>query len=199
MSSSVSVAWTGSDASGIQSYDVQYTRATWNGKPGPPVAGLTNTTATTATLTGIAQGSEYCFQVRAKDWAGNVSGWSKSRCTAIPLDDRAMSASSGWKKLSARSFYSGTAMQATSKGRTLTRKGAATGRAVLLVDEGKGYGAVDVLYNGKVVKTLSLVATRTRNQVAVTLPSIRKANTTIVVRTRSARKVLIDGLLLARV
>ncbi len=191
------VRWGGSDAgSGVGSYDVRYTRAAWNGKPGTPVPWKAGTTATSGSFTG-SPGYEYCFSVRARDHVGNVSGWSAARCTALPLDDRALAASAGWSKVTATSFYNATAMQTSSKGRTLTRTGAIAGRIALIVDEGTGFGTITIAYNGKVIKSLSLAATRTKTKIAIALPRISKA-TTVVIRTTSTKRVRIDGLLLAR-
>jgi hypothetical protein len=69
---------------------------------------------------------------------------------------------------------------------------------VLYVDKGKGFGSVGIYYNGKLVKTISLAATKTITKFAVALPAITK-KTTVVIKTTSAKKVQIDGLLLARV
>lgn len=192
------VSWTGSDANGVTSYDVRYTKAAWNTAPSAPVLWKSATAATSAAFTGTA-GNEYCFVTRARDGAGNVGAWSAARCTAIPLDDRALAASSGWKKVAASPAYGHTLMQAKASGKTLTRKGAGAGRAVLYVATGKGYGSLVVLYNGKVVKKLSLAATQTHYNVAVLLPKISKNNTTVVIKTTSAKTTQIDGLLLARV
>ena len=191
------VSWGGGDTNGLASFDVQYTKAAWNGKFGGATALKSATTATSTTFTGVP-GFEYCFSVRARDKAGNLSGYSATKCTALPLDDRALVASGGWKKLTGKAFYLGTAMQAAANGKTLTRKGAIAGRAVLYVDKGKGFGTISVLYNGKVVKKISLASTKTVTKFAVVLPKVTKA-TTIVIKTTSAKKVQIDGLLLARI
>jgi len=197
LSKSIVVAWAGADPNGVAWFDVRYTKAAWNGKAGAPVNYKLATRSTSATFTGTP-GYEYCFSVRARDQAGNTSAYSSAKCTAIPLDDRSLTASSGWKKLSSKAFYLGTSMQSTASGKTLTRKGAIAGRAVLIVDEGKGFGTINVLYNGKIVKKISLAATRTKNHVAITLPKVTRA-TTIVIKTTSTKKVQIDGLLLARI
>ena len=190
------VSWGGSDTNGVASFDVQYTKAAWNGKFGPATVLKSATTSTSATFTGVP-GYEYCFSVRAHDKAGNVSGYSATKCIALPLDDRALAASAGWKKITGKAFYLGTAMQTAAKGKTLTRKGAVAGRAVLYVDKGKGFGTLNVLYNGKVVKKISLASTKTVTKFAVVLPKITKV-TVIVIKTTAAKKVQIDGLLLAR-
>src|SRR5207248_781265 len=123
-----------------------------------------------ATFTG-ALGFEYCFSMRARDTAGNVSAFTGARCVAIPLDDRALTASAGWSRTKNSAAFNGTLSVAKAKGRTLTRTGAIAGRAALVVTKAKGFGSVDVLYNGKVVKTVSLGATRTQHQVVVGLPA----------------------------
>ncbi|MFL5757243.1 MAG: PKD domain-containing protein [Chloroflexota bacterium] len=191
------VSWGGADANGIASFDVQYSKAAWNGKFGAPTLWTSGTTATSSSFTGVP-GYEYCFSVRSQDKAGNVSGYGATKCTAIPLDDRSLAASAGWKKLTGKTFFLGTAMQAAANGKTLTRKGATAGRAVLYVDKGKGFGTITVLYNGKVVKKISLASTRLVTKFAVALPKVTKT-TTIVIKTTSAKKVQIDGLLLARI
>jgi hypothetical protein len=183
--------------SGVSSYDVAYRRAAWNTKLGSLIAWKTKTTATTLSFTG-ALGYEYCFTVRARDVAGNVSSWSAMRCAAIPLDDRSLVASAGWTKITGKLFFNGTAMHAAAAGRTLTRKGAIAGRAGLLVEKGRNYGSVVVFYNGKAVKTISLAATKTQYQVMIALPKITRG-TIIAIKTISLKVVRIDGLVLARV
>jgi hypothetical protein len=197
LAKSFAVRWAGSDGNGVSSYDVRYTKASWKSKFGAAVTWKSVTATRSATFTG-ALGYEYCFSARAHDMAGNVSRWSAAKCSAIPLDDRALAASTGWKKLTGKAFLYGTARQATAKGKTLMIKGALSGRAVLYVDKGKGFGTVKVLYNGKVVKTISLASTVRRMKVAVTLPRLTKT-TTIVIKTTSAKTVQIDALLLARI
>lgn len=198
LSKSIPVRWSATDAgSGVASYDVRYRRAAWNGGFGSYAMWKSGTTATSATLTG-SPGYEYCFSVRARDHAGNVSGWTAQKCAAIPLDDRSLSASSGWKNITGSAFYLGTARQTAKKGVTLTRKGAIAGRAVLILDRGKNFGSIAVLYNGKVVKTFSLSYTKTQTKYQLALPKITKG-TTVVIKTTSTRVVEVDGLLLARV
>lgn len=66
------VSWSGTDASGIASYDVQT-----NTDGGAWSAWLTGVTYQSATFTG-QRGHTHYFRVRAHDLAGNVSGWSSS-------------------------------------------------------------------------------------------------------------------------
>jgi hypothetical protein len=50
------------------------------------------------------QGGDYCFAVRAVDNAGNTSPWTTPRCTARPLDDRALSVGAGWARGTGSSY-----------------------------------------------------------------------------------------------
>jgi spore germination protein YaaH len=68
-SESFTVAWTGSDESGIRDYDVQVSI-----HGGPWLDWLTATTATSAQYTGTG-GYGFAFRARARDTHGNASAW----------------------------------------------------------------------------------------------------------------------------
>jgi hypothetical protein len=197
LTKSFTVRWTGSDDTGVTSFDVRDRKAAWNTSFGSRTTWKSGVTTTSATFTG-SPGHEYCFSVRARDEAGNISGWSHERCAALPLDDRALARSSGWSSINGSAFYNATATQTARKGKTLTRTGATGGRAALVVDTGKDYGTVKVLYDGVIVKTKVLDTSTTRTRVVVPLPDLKK-RTKIVIRTTKSKRVRIDGLLLARI
>jgi hypothetical protein len=189
------VRWAGSDAgSGIASYDVHYTSARWDNRTGAAVAWRSAVTARSARFVGTP-GSEYCFTARARDSAGNLSGWSRSRCTALPLDDRSLTRSAGWSRLKGRHFYRHTALEATRRGVTLTATGVSPGKVALLVDRGRHYGRVAVRYGGHTVATVRL-AGKPRDAVAVRLPDVT-VPTKITITTTSGKRVRIDGLWIA--
>jgi len=200
LSRRIVVAWSGRDGagSGVASYDVRLAQASWNGRLSRPVVWKRGLSTTSAALTG-STGTEYCFSVRARDRAGNVSGWSRRTCTTLPLDDRALRASPGWQRTLGDRYYGGTISAAARQGRTLIRTSAPRGRAALVVTRGPGFGTLSVRYNGRTVKTISLSAASRRDRVVVALPALTAAKTTIVIRTTSGRRVLVDGLMLARV
>ena len=78
---SISVSWNGNDAkTGIWSFDVQYNKGTgWqNWQMG--------TTSTSATLNGAQCFTTYSFIVRARDFAGNLGGYSGVVSTYIACD-----------------------------------------------------------------------------------------------------------------
>ena len=72
------VAWTGADASGVASYDVQVAIA-----GGPWTDWLTGTSATSEVWLG-ADGLGYAFRVRATDTGGNTSDWSTTDARTAP-------------------------------------------------------------------------------------------------------------------
>jgi hypothetical protein len=199
LTSSTVVSWRGSDNVGVASFDVRYRKAAWNGQLGGFIA-PSSLQATTAhsTVVALAAGSLYCFSVRARDAAGNVSGFGAQRCTARPLDDRALEASGKWAKTKGKVYYSGTVSASKAKGATLTRKGALAGRMALVASTGKGFGKVGVLYNAKLVKTVNLSAKGTHNEVVIALPRLAKAGTVQLKVLSSGKTVRVDGLLLAR-
>jgi hypothetical protein len=200
LTASATVRWAGSDAVGVRSYDVRYRTAAWNKALGTYVYPVRwqNTTATSTTQA-VGTGALYCFSVRARDAAGNVSGWSAERCTAKPLDDRALTSKGAWTKGKGKAFYAGTIATAKAKGASLTRAGALPGRVALVVTKGKAFGAVGVFYNGKLVKKVSLAATRTRVKQVLVLPRLTKKGTIVVKVLTAGKTVQVDGLLTSRV
>jgi hypothetical protein len=198
LSTRLSVAWTGSDASGVASYDVRYRKAAWNGLFGSYSTWLSATTARSAAFTG-AYGSDYCFSTRARDVAGNVSGWTAQRCVAIPLDDRSLTASTGWRRLTGSAFFHGTYTQTATIGKTLTRTGVRKGRVALVATRAPGFGTVAVLYNGTLVKKVSLAYTTKQRKHVFLLPKFTASSGKIVIKSLNAKTVQIDGLVAARI
>ncbi|WP_028653810.1 hypothetical protein [Nocardioides sp. J54] len=196
MTSPVTLGWSGTDAiPGIASYDVRYRKATWKTNRGAWTTLLDATTTTTHTIN-VARGGQVCYQARSRDGHGVTSLWSTERCTTLPLDDRALKASRGWKRATGARFLNGTATTTNQKGRTLTLKGVPQGRAALVVTKARGSGALEVRYAGKVVKRFSLNGT-TKHKALVNLPQLTKG-TTITIRTTTKRPVRIDGIVVAR-
>lgn len=110
------VSWKGGDAhSGIARYDVRVRSAQALGSfpKTPNQAFIYASWKAGTTIVGSAfsgqPGYTYCFDVRAKDKAGNVGVFSSDRCTALPFDDvHITSASSFWEHKSGAGYYLGT-------------------------------------------------------------------------------------------
>lgn len=186
-----------SDASGVASYDARYRRAPWNATFGGYLspAGWLNTRSGQLSLA-ITPGNEYCFSVRARDVLGNVSGWSAERCVGSPLDDRSLTTSTGWSRLSAGGYYRSTYTSTTRQGVTMARTGVQAKRLVLVATRCSTCGTVAVYMGSTLVANVNLAASTTQRGYHVALPvfgSVRSGTVTIKV-TSSGKTVQIDGL-----
>ncbi len=200
LTTSAAAIWAATDAVGVLSYDVRLRSGMWN-KPFGAFSYPTSLqkTKSVALALPLAAGMETCLSVRARDAAGNTSAWSADKCSARPLDDRALLAKGAWAKTKGKAFYAGTARTAKAKGATLTRSGARAGRVALVVSKGKGFGKVGVLYNGKLVKTVDLSAKKPATKVLVALPRLSKSGTITLKVLTAGKPVQVDGLLIAAV
>jgi PKD repeat protein len=195
----VTVRWTGNDGNGtgIASYDVRYrtaTHATGFGGYVQP-AEWNRTTATSATRPAVP-GTEYCFQVRARDFANNLTAWSTEQCRTVPLDDPMLHASRPpWYHLTTPATFGGTLTATTTQGAAL-QKSLQYRRLWLVATTCPSCGTVAIYHNGKLLKSVNLASATTRNQVVIPIADesrVRSGSITIVVTSRS-RPVLIDGL-----
>jgi GH25 family lysozyme M1 (1,4-beta-N-acetylmuramidase) len=143
------------------------------------------------------RGSTYCFEVRAKDTAGNESEWSNERCTTVPLDDRDLRRSSGWTRDSARSFYLDTSTETTRRGASLLARNVAAREIHLIAQRCPRCGKVAVHFDGRRIGTINLRANRKINQSVMLVArfrSLRRGNIELVTVTN--RPVSVDGLAL---
>jgi hypothetical protein len=190
----------GITSSAVASYDVRWRKATWNGSYGPWTrpAGWQRTQNTDAVL-GMRKGRTYCVSVRARNRAGQRSGWTRPECIARALDDRKLRESSGWKSRTGDRFYSGTVLTTRRKGATLSLPGARLKRVGLVATTCRTCGKVKVLVDGKKVKAVNLEAPRNRRRQVIMLPSFRRERATVTIKVRSSgRKVQIDGIVVSR-
>ncbi|GAB2639249.1 hypothetical protein GCM10009743_12920 [Kribbella swartbergensis] len=192
------VTYSGSDDSGIGSYDVRWRIASTAGNFGAYAPVKSGTTATSV-LINVAAGYEYCVSVRARDLAGNVSGWTADKCFSRPSDDRLMGASKGWVRASHRAYYLGTATVTTAKSISVSRSVQAK-RLFLIATKCATCGSLNVYYNGKYVGVVNLYKATTEYQAVVPLPLPATFLTgSVLLTTRVAGKVYqIDGLAVRR-
>lgn len=182
----------------IASYDVRVRRASWNGSYGSYSTWKSATTATSASIA-VAAGSSYCFSSRARAANGAVSAWTSDTCLSTPIDDRKLSAKGTWKKSTASRAYARTQRVATKTKVTLRASNAKVRRLALLVTKVRGGGTVTVKAGSRTLGTYKLSSSSTRYRVVIALPALRSSTTTtITITTRSTKKVIIDGLLVAR-
>jgi WD40 repeat protein len=191
----LTASYAATDASGVSSYDVRYRRAGWNGVFSS-YAAWTNATKNTSVSMPLPAGYRYCVSVRARDVYGNVSAWTADRCTARPVDDRSLgAATAGWTRTTNTAFYLGTATYSTRSGAALTLGNVGTTQVYLLATTCVSCGSVAVYIGATKVGSASLYATRTSNQVLITLPvtAMHTGTLRIVVASPSGRLVRIDG------
>ena len=143
----------------------------------------------------LAAGMTLCASFRAISTSGAASPWSAERCAARPLDDRSLTASTGWTRTSATRYYAGTVSRSATSGRTLKRTGLRMRRSWIVATTCSGCGSVDVLWNGSVVKRVSLAAATTTNRRVLPLISFASTRTgTLVLRSVSRSPVYVDAL-----
>jgi hypothetical protein len=190
----------GNTSSAVATYDVRFRKARWDGGFGAWIMPASwQGTSVTNTPLGLRAGYDYCVSVRARNRAGQLSDWSGQRCLARALDDKRLSVSSGWKRKSASTFYSGSALATTSRGATLVRTGAKVKRVGLVATTCRTCGKVAVLVDGRRVGRVNLSSPiRHRRQVFM-LPAVKLGPATITLRVvTSGLTVQVDGLVLSR-
>jgi Fibronectin type III domain len=199
LSKTIHVGYSATDSgSGVASYDVQQRSAAWNGGFGAWSSVASSTTTTAISVTG-ALGHEYCFEIRARDHAGNVSGWSAAHCTTLPLDDRALTAGSGWSRVKDSAAYRGTLTRTATKGSKLTLSGAQVARIALVVRTCSSCGKVGIYLGSTLWKTVDTHAASTHERVILLPGSFSLRTTSIKLKAMSAgKKVAIDGLGIAK-
>ncbi|HLN75837.1 MAG TPA: hypothetical protein VK204_02255 [Nocardioidaceae bacterium] len=145
-----------------------------------------------------APGTTYCMQVRGQNMAG-MGPLSGERCVSIPLDDRQLAKKGAWKKAFSKSAYLRTLLKTTARGASVTST--VTGKRVSLVVTKLPKGGKVSIYKGKrLVKRVSLNATRTRTKEYIPILKSTRVTTARyrVVVTSKGAPVLIDGLAVSR-
>ena len=197
-STTLKLAWTAKDSggSGLSAIEVRYRSAPVNGKFGalsyPTSWRALKGTSLTTTLTA---GRHYCFSVRARDTAGNTGAWSGERCTSVTLDDRSLTASSGWTRGVSSAHAYGTYSRAAASGRSLTRTSVQARRVSIVATTCPTCGAVDVYHAGTRLGRVSLYSATTSYRQVRSLPLQSVTRTgSVVVRTTSSKTVVLDGI-----
>jgi hypothetical protein len=193
------VSWVGTDpgGSGIAAADLTYTRApARGGVAGPVTAWLTGTTATRASLT-VAPGYRYCVSVRTRDRAGNTSPRTLPRCVLTPVDDRAMTATTGWLKRTGTGWLARTVSSTTRAGATLSTTVTRVYQVGVVASTCPNCGALAVYAGRTRIGTISLA--RVANSRAVLWLPRRSSPLSGSLRlvAVNARLVRVDGLLLS--
>ena len=200
-SQSISVAWKATDAeTSVASTDVSWQRMPVGGGSASAwtyPAAWQATSARTTVFTNAGLGFRYCFRTRARDIVGNVSPWSASACTNVPIDDRSLVATGGWSRPAVGGWIRGTGTLTNSPGEYLVTSRTTNVRHLALVaTKCSTCGSVLVYVGSTYVGTASLYTSGTSKRALITLPklsSVKSGKVTLVVNS-SGKAVRIDGL-----
>jgi hypothetical protein len=113
----------------------------------------------------------------------------------VALDDRALTASTGWTRGTSSAYAYGTYTRATSSGRSLTRTSVKGRRIAVVATTCPTCGAVDVYHAGVKIGRVSLYSAKTSYRQIRWLPLQSVTRTgSVVVRTTSTKTVVVDGI-----
>lgn len=204
LGTSATLRWTASDTgSGLASFHAQYQKAGPSSGFGawttPTGWGALPASATSVTLKGLTLGYDYCFRVSAKDNANNTSAPTAPRCVARPLDDRALTVSTGWTRGTGTAYWNGTVTSTKTLGKTAKRANVQLDRVGVVATRGPGMGTVGVYVGTKLIGKIGLAAASKHYRSLLLLPkfSLRTGTVTVKVLT-SGKPVQLDGLAVSR-
>ena len=200
LATSRTVSWTASDTGmGVRAYDVQRRSVGFNG-PGFTAwsAFRSNSSDVFGTFTG-SPGNTYCLRVRGRDFAGNVGAFSTPSCEAIPLDERSMTATGTWTKLSGTQYYRGTAMSSTAAGSQLSTHALYRHLAVV-VTTCSGCGTLRVLRGTTLLRSVDLSSPSTQHKKVIEVDSslVDRFDTITLRQSSGGRTVIVEGLAVSR-
>ena len=200
--SSTSVTWAAADTngSGVVTTDVRYARRGATSTSSLIWTGWRNaTTARSSTFSNTALASTYCFEVRARDAAGNVGAWSTPRCVTTPTDDRAMATSGNWQRAVSAGYLGGTYTSTTQANASLaTHTSVNVHRVGLIATHCPTCGSVSVYVGATRVGTVVLKGS-TIGRGFFELPTFSTLKSGVVrfVVVSHAKLVRIDGVLIS--
>lgn len=203
LGSSTKFSWHGTPGSSpIDHYTVEVRRSTWKGGFGSwstPSGWSALSASTSSVNVSLPVGDDTCVRVQAVDTAHLASPWSSARCTARPLDDPSLSASSHWSRVKASGYYLGTYTSTKTLGATLTLTNAQFDRLALVATKCSSCGKVAVYSGSTLLATINLYHATTEKKVLIALSkvSLRTANVRLRVVT-SGKTIQIDGLGVSR-
>jgi hypothetical protein len=193
------VRWGGADeTSGMDTYDLRYRQALWNGGFGGFVEPGSWTGLDEQALNHpLPFGSTTCYSARGTDRSGVTGPWSPERCTIAPVDETSLTTSKGWKTKSSTGFMGGTALSTKRKKATLRLPGAQLTRVGVLATTCPTCGKVDVYVGGEKIGRISLARGSSKlNRMPLMLPAFSQRSGTVRVKVvTKERTVRIDGLL----
>jgi hypothetical protein len=142
-------------------------------------------------------GYRYCVEVQVEDHAGNIGDWTAPRCTVIPSDDRAFTASKGWVRGKSSTWLGSTYSSTTALSASLvTAKSVAVRQFALIATQCATCGSVAIYVGNLRVATVSLRSTTVHNRGLIVLPrmSVLRGGWVKLVVTTKGKLVRIDAI-----
>jgi hypothetical protein len=192
----VRLAWSGSTPVGsLTGFRVQAARAHFNGSlgrfrdiPGPSVR-----TTTSARFTGKL-GNTYCFRVSSMNSIDRRSPFTKPSCVALPVDDRALRASSGWARAKSHATPSKTLSVSSTKGATLTLRHVHARQVGVSFLTCGGCGTVEVTFAGRRVAQVDTARSGSTARFSISKAFAKDRVGTLTITVLTAHKpVRVDG------
>ncbi|MFY9585826.1 MAG: M4 family metallopeptidase [Actinomycetota bacterium] len=193
------VPWSGSDPlSGIANYDLRWRYGSLAGTytPYSDIYFYTTQTSFRTTYTGT-EGKTLCFGVRAQDGVGNLSNYSGDRCTAVPIDDRELSRTSGWSLRTGSAYYMGTYAQTTTQGAYLISGSYRAKRISLIATKCSTCGTIEVYRGSTRLARISLRSSTTRYRQLINIKTYSSVTSAARYKIRvytAGKLVRIEGL-----
>ena len=151
--------------------------------------------AGSSTTVPVAPGATHCFRARSHGEGVSLGEFSAQRCTTTPVDDRSLGGSSKWKAASSSRYFNGRASWTTKKGRALTTGVRHSLAIAVVVSTCPTCGKVNVLWQGRTVKRISLRGPARDKQVIIVKRFSQPTDGTVKIQvTTSGKKVVVDGL-----
>jgi hypothetical protein len=141
-------------------------------------------------------GQTACFSVRAQDAAGNVSAWTAPRCMAVALDDRALTRSSGTRRITGSRYHRGGATVLGGRRTSLSLPGLVRDTGWLVASTCPTCGRVKVWVGSISYGSVSLHSTKPQDRVLLALPGPPRTGALRLVPTADKQRIVIDGLAL---
>jgi hypothetical protein len=143
-------------------------------------------------ITGLPYGGTACFSARAHDAAGNVSGWTAPSCTAVALDDRALSRSGKTSLVSGTRYFRSTSTSLT-KGASLLTGPSVRGHGWVVASTCPTCGRIQVWLGSRAVGYVNLHAAAAHDRQLLRLPSSALSGRLKLVAFDKGKRVVIDG------
>jgi hypothetical protein len=156
--------------------------------------GDADTCTTPRALTGLVAGT-HVFKAWATDGAGFADPTAATRAFTVPVNNTALTASSGWTKKTGSGYFRNTYSTTTKQGATLSTPVSDALRVALVATKAPGQGKVNIMLGKTLLKQVNLSSTTTKKKQVFEQEFASATSGTIkLVVATSGKPVKIEGL-----